>query len=151
VDEYAVGSLALTAVARHRVPVVEMGILSDIERYSAARVEANSEIAAGIDLLDGAQFTVSDTLLSIRRSELHAVAFAELLLLFPVQRHALQTARIVADALAVCPFNCDEILFLLNALHTGILTWCNAQGLAAFCVADDIARFLLGSPLTVCF
>ena len=63
VDENAVGSLALTAVACHRVPVVEMGILSDIECYSAARVETNSEIAAGIDLFNGAQLTVSDTLL----------------------------------------------------------------------------------------
>ena len=36
VDQHAVGSLALAAVARHRVTVIEMRMLADVERDFAA-------------------------------------------------------------------------------------------------------------------
>lgn len=76
-DEHAVSSLPLAAVARHRVPLIEIRILSNLERYRAARVETDSEVATLVDLLDSAQVTVGDTLVSIRGGELYAVAYTE--------------------------------------------------------------------------
>src|SRR5487761_573256 len=99
VDEHAVGSLPLAAVARDRIAVVEVRILFDVECNSAARVEADSQIAARVEFLDCAKLAVGDVLLSIRRGELYAVALREAALCLAVDRHALQTARIVADFL----------------------------------------------------
>ncbi len=88
-DEHAVSSLPLAAVARHRIAVVEMRILSNVERDRATRVQTNLEVATSLDLLDSAQLTVGDMLVSIRSGELYAVAFTERALCASVQRHAL--------------------------------------------------------------
>jgi hypothetical protein len=88
-DEHAVRRLTLTAVACHRVAVVEMRILSNVERYGTARVETDSEIATFVDPLDRAPLTVGNALVSIRGGELYAVAFTERSVCLAVQRHAL--------------------------------------------------------------
>ncbi len=54
VDEHAVGGLALTAVTRDCVAVVEMRIVSDVERDRAARIKTDLQTVARVDLLDGA-------------------------------------------------------------------------------------------------
>ena len=76
-DEHAISCLPLAAVARHRIAVVEMPILSNVESDGATGVETDSEVASLLDLFDCAQFTVGDMLLSIRCGELYAVAFTE--------------------------------------------------------------------------
>jgi RimJ/RimL family protein N-acetyltransferase len=96
-------------VARHRVPVIEMRILSHVEGDGAARVETHLRVAVRLDLLDGPKFAVGDVPLPVRRGELHAVSFAERALGFPVERHPMQPAWIVAHSLAVLAFNRDEM------------------------------------------
>ncbi len=72
-----------------------MRILSNVERDRATRVEADLEVATFVDLLDRAQLTVGKMLVTIRSGELYAVAFTERSLYLSVQRHSLQTARVV--------------------------------------------------------
>ena len=148
-DQNAVGSLALAAVACHRITVVEMGIVPDVECNRTARIEANLQITIGVDLLDGAQFSVGDVAFSIRRGELHAVAFAERAFGLAIQRDSLQTARIVSNALAVLPLDRDAILFLINAFNSGILSGFDAMRFAASRVAHHVAGFILRGPLAV--
>lgn len=49
---------------RHRVAVIEMRILSNVERDRATRVETDSEAATLVDLLDSTQLTVGHMLVS---------------------------------------------------------------------------------------
>ena len=88
-------------------------------------------------------------LLSIRSGELYAVAFTERSLCLSVQRHTLQTTRVVGQTLAILPFNRNVILFLINAFDSRVLSWRNAECLAALGVPHHIAGFVLGSPLAV--
>ena len=88
-DKHSISSLTLTAMARHGIAVVQMRILSNVERDRAARVETDSEVATVVELLDGAQLTVGGTLVTIRGGELYAVALTERPLCLSVQRHAL--------------------------------------------------------------
>src|SRR5260370_13536026 len=74
-DEHAVSSLSPAAVARHRVAMIEMRILPNVERDRAARVETDSEVSTLVDPFDGAQLPVGDTLISIRGGETQPVAF----------------------------------------------------------------------------
>jgi hypothetical protein len=65
--------------------MIEMRILSNVERDDATRVETDSEVATLIDLFDSAQLTIGDVLTSIRSGELYAVAFTEPSLCVSVQ------------------------------------------------------------------
>ena len=108
-NEHAVSGLSLAAVACYRIAVVEVRIFSDVERNGAACVEADSQIAAWVDFLDCAKLAVGDVLLSIRRGKLYAVALREAALCLAVECHALQTARIVTELLAVLSFDGEQI------------------------------------------
>jgi hypothetical protein len=80
VDDHPVSRLALTAVARHRVTVIQVRMFPHVELHAAARFEAQSEVAVAIDSLDGRQLTIGDPLLAERCRELNAVTLRE----FPV-------------------------------------------------------------------
>lgn len=58
-----------------------MGILSEVGRDRAARIDPKSEVASRVDLLDGCQLAIRDVLIPVRCCELDAVALGE---------HALQ-------------------------------------------------------------
>ena len=109
-DEHTVSSLPLAAVARHGIAVIEVRILSNVERDRATRVQTGSKVATLVDLLDSAQLTVGDVLVPIRRCELYAVACTERPFCLSVQRHAMQATRIVTHLLAVPAFHCHQIL-----------------------------------------
>ena len=81
IDQHAVRRLPLATVARYRITVIEMGILSEVERDRAARIDPKSEVASRVDLLDGCQLAIRDVLIPVRCCELDAVALGE---------HALQ-------------------------------------------------------------
>ena len=87
-DENAVGSLPLTAVACHRIAVVEMGMLPNVERDRATRVEMDLEVAAGIDASQRWPAHGWRYVPPIRCGELYAVAFTECLIYLSIQRHA---------------------------------------------------------------
>ena len=89
-------------------------------------------------------------MLSVRRCELHAVAFGEGPLRFTVERHALQAARIVAGLLATFAPDREQVFFCIDTFHARIFSGFDAMRLAAFRVAYDVARFILLGPLTVC-
>ena len=61
IHEHAVGRRALAAVARHRVSVIEMPIFVKIEADLAAGVELDSNVAALVNALDGAQLAIGDS------------------------------------------------------------------------------------------
>jgi hypothetical protein len=65
-DEHAVRRLSLAAVAGHCVAVIEVRILSNVERDRATRVETDLEVATFVDVLDRAQLTVGNMMVSIR-------------------------------------------------------------------------------------
>jgi hypothetical protein len=69
-DEHAVGSLPLAAVACYSITMIQMRILPKVERDRTTRVQTDSEVANFVDFLDSAQFTVGDMLVSIRSGEL---------------------------------------------------------------------------------
>lgn len=52
VDENAVGSLSLAAVARHGIPVIEMRILLDVEGQTTPRIESKLQISVRVRFLD---------------------------------------------------------------------------------------------------
>jgi hypothetical protein len=78
VDQHPVGGLALAAVARHRITVIEMRMLPRVELDLSPRVRAEFQIAVALDPLDGCQFAVSEFLFVVRGRELRAVACANL-------------------------------------------------------------------------
>src|SRR6202007_1852420 len=82
--------------------------------------------------------------------ELHAIALRECTLCFSVERHALQSARIVANLLAGVALDGQQILLRVDTFDSCIFSCFDALSLAAFCVAYDVARFIPLSPLTVC-
>src|SRR5207245_1407741 len=93
----AIGRLSLTAVARHRVAVVEMALIAAIQGDRPARVEAHPYVAGGLDLFNRPKFMVRDVPLTIRRRELDAVATGKRAILFSIERHALHAFWIVGD------------------------------------------------------
>ena len=54
-----------------------MPILLHVEADLAAGVKLDSDVAAFVDTLDGAQFAIGNPVLFVGRGKLHAVAFAE--------------------------------------------------------------------------
>ncbi len=135
--EHAIRRLTLTAVAGHGIAVVEMGMLVDLERDGSPGIEAHAHIAAGVDPLDGPQLAIRDTLLPVRRGELHAVAHREGAVGFAIERDALEPARIVGDALAALARDREEILRGVDVRDPRVLAggnavasrcpWCSAR------------------------
>ena len=60
VNQDAFGSLSLAAVARHRVTVIEMGMLADVERNRTARVYVDLDLAGNVDFFDGAKLAIGN-------------------------------------------------------------------------------------------
>src|SRR6516165_2882713 len=73
VHEDAIGGLALAAVARDGVAVVEMRIRLERERHAPAGLETHTQLAARLNPFDGAQLPIRDVRLPERRRELHPV------------------------------------------------------------------------------
>jgi hypothetical protein len=57
-DEHAVGGLALTAVVRHSIAIVEMRMLSRVELDLTTSVHLQFEVAVAVDLLHRSQLTI---------------------------------------------------------------------------------------------
>src|SRR5258708_40206030 len=89
VDKDTIGGLPLTAVTRDRVPEVEMLLIARRERERAPRVQSYTHVATRVDRLNGAEFTVRDVPLTIRRRELDAIAWSKCAVRLSIQRHAL--------------------------------------------------------------
>src|SRR5580704_9399810 len=54
----AVSRLSLAAVARHRVAVVEMGMVVDAEREPPTRIEPESQMAMSVYVLNGSELAI---------------------------------------------------------------------------------------------
>ena len=107
------------------------------------------QVAAIVDIFDGAQLAVCDVLLSIRRCELYAVALTECALCLAVERYTMQPARIVTHLLAILTVHRHQIFFFVRARDASVLSGLDAVRLAASRVPYYIARFVLSGPLPV--
>ena len=118
---------------------------------ATARPESSrtSQMAAGVHLLDGAELAIRDVPLPVRRRELHAVAHRERAVRLAIERHALQPARVVGDALAALARDREAIVRRVHLVDPRIRARLEGQGLAARGVAHDVARLVLLGPLAV--
>jgi hypothetical protein len=74
---------------------------------TAPGVQADLQVAVGVDLFNGPELAIGDVLVFVRCGELDAVSGGKFPLGFALDVHALQAARIVGDLLAVAALDCE--------------------------------------------
>ena len=74
VNQDAIGGLALAAVARHRVAVVEVRVLAQSKPDGPTRVETDLELPLLVDSFERAELSIGQMTTPIRCRELHAIA-----------------------------------------------------------------------------
>jgi hypothetical protein len=86
----------------------------------------------------------------IRRGHLHTVALGERALRIPVDRNALQAARIVAQLFASVALDGHCVALSICARDAGILSGLDAERLRPLRVAENIAFHIVLRVLSIC-
>src|SRR5690242_18605103 len=94
-DQHAVSGVALAAMARDGVPVIDMRMFTDIERNLAAGIHTNFKIAGVIDLLNCAQLPVGNMQVSRWSRELYPITLRKRTIHLLVHRYTRESAWII--------------------------------------------------------
>src|ERR1700732_1779743 len=106
----------------HSITVIEVTHHGGIEanRLPTLSIHANAHPPGVVDSLHGAQVTVGDLQLPVRRCELNSVADGELPLDLSIGRDATETRWGIGNLCSVEFLHADKILVWVRGNHRGI-------------------------------
>jgi hypothetical protein len=87
-NQDAVGRLALAAVTRHCVAIIEVRVLAQAEPDGPPRVQTDLERPLFVDAFEGAELSIGQMTTPIRCRELYSVARRERTIRVAIQRHS---------------------------------------------------------------
>src|SRR5436309_9731789 len=100
-NQHAVGSLSLAAVAGECIAVIQVRMVFEVEFQRSPRISADGKLSVRLNLLDLSQFTIGDTQVFRGGRKLNPVALCKIAFRFTVDRDGAQAARVVIDLLTI--------------------------------------------------
>ena len=121
----------------------------EVELDNPPGVEANPEVALGVDLLHHSWLAVGNPVLPERGRELNPIAGSDLSLFAAIDVHALQALRVVSHRCAIGSLHRDLVIREVYSSDIGILPLAKAKLLASSGVAHHIPDLVARRPLAI--